>query len=136
MKRIIKNKKKLITLVVIICAPLYFTINNLVRKDTNQIETFEKLSSNELITEFDNESFTNLIEKAIEIKGTLKDVQFKNNAYTLFISNKNSKTFVLCELQKDQVDKIPHLKIGQDILIKGILKGHLLDIILLNCIII
>lgn len=136
MKRFIKNKKKLIILVIMICALLYFIINNSVRNDTNQIETFEKLSSNELITEFNNKSFNNLIEKAIEIKGTLKEVHLKNNSYTLFISNKNSKTFVLCELQKDQINKIPHLKIGQDILIKGILKGHLLDIILLNCIII
>jgi len=51
------------------------------------------------------------------------------------LSDDNNKTYILCELQGNQSHKLSHLKIGHPVKIKGVFKGHLVDLILLNCII-
>jgi len=108
-------------------------------KDTQFIKTEIRLSSNELIQELNNSQNKHLdvyIDKAIEIKGKLKDVVYKNNKYSIFLTGNNLDSLVLCEMQKNQTDIVENLEIGSDIVIKGIFKGVLMDAILLNCIII
>lgn len=97
---------------------------------------FDELTSQELIGRHSNKSLKNLIEKSIVVEGTLKNIKRNNKIYTLYLSDKNQKTFILCQLKDEEIEKIPKLEIEQKIKIKGILKGHLKDVILLNCIIV
>ncbi|WP_298905018.1 hypothetical protein [uncultured Psychroserpens sp.] len=105
--------------------------------DSNTIKkrTIKQLSTNELIFEYKNNSLGKFIEKAIEVDGVLKEIMYKNNVYTLYLTDGHNNTYILCELQNDQAKKIPNLLVGDKVKIKGILKGHLMDVILLNCII-
>lgn len=105
-------------------------------KDIHKLKTFKQFSSQNLIHEYDSKGYDDFIEKALEIHGVLKKVHHKNNVYSLYLSYEAGECFVICELQADQNHKIPNLKIGDELMIKGILKGKLLDIVLLNCIII
>jgi hypothetical protein len=120
----------------LLCFGFYLATATFCLHDMREAPTFKHMSTKKLIHKYDNASLDHLIEKVIEINGTLKAVHSKNNTYTLYLSHLGSKTYVLCELQNNQNHKIKQLKVGDNIVIKGILKGHLLDIILLNCIII
>ncbi len=136
MKSNTKHLKRLLLISSVVAMVIYIATCNLHFSNTEKLTTYKHMSTEKLIKKYDNAALDHLIEKAIEVKGTLKEVHSKNNIYTLYISDGSNKTYILCEMQKDQIHKIPHLKIGDKILVKGILKGHLLDIILLNCIII
>ena len=103
--------------------------------NTTEKQITKQLSTNELIFEYQNNSLGKFIEKAIEVDGVLKEIMFKNDVYTLYLTDGQNSTYILCELQHDQIEKIPNLLVGETIKVKGILKGHLMDVILLNCII-
>lgn len=97
------------------------------------------LSSNELLSYTNSKKKTVLkpyINKAIEINGILKEITKREKTYSLLINNGEGNTFVLCEMNKEENDKVKKLKLDENIKVKGVLKGVLLDIILLNCIII
>jgi len=105
--------------------------------DTRTLETEANITSNELLLlsqENKQEQLANYIDKAIEVRGTLKKTTFKKDVYTLLINSGEGNTYILCEMQKDENSKIVNLEIGQQIVVKGILKGALLDVILLSCI--
>ncbi len=84
----------------------------------------------------DLKKFDYLIEHAIQVKGTLKEVKVHNNEYTVIISSKNNDVNIICKLQEDQKEKIKEFNVGNDIILKGVYKGYLIEMILLNCIII
>ena len=97
------------------------------------------ITTNELFKNFNNEkeaSFEQYIEKALEIKGTLYKITYKNNKYSLLLRGNQIDQLVLCEMQEDQAPIVESLKIGDEVMVKGILKGFLMDAILLNCIVI
>lgn len=138
MKKYIRNNAVIIitySLIFLLIGGLYL-VTKRSYPDTHKLKTFKQFSSQNLIHEYDSKGYDNFIEKALEINGILKKVHYKNNVYSLYLSYEVGKCYVICELQADQNHKIPNLKIGDELIIKGILKGKLLDIVLLNCIII
>ncbi|MDP5106731.1 MAG: OB-fold putative lipoprotein [Polaribacter sp.] len=71
--------------------------------------------------------------KIIEVTGFVKEITFLNNRNTILL-NSNSETFgLICDINPNQKNKIEQLKEHQKIKVKGICKGFLKDVILLNC---
>jgi ABC-type lipoprotein release transport system permease subunit len=71
--------------------------------------------------------------KIIEVSGFIKEISFLNNRNTIIL-NSNTETFgVICDVNPNQKEKIKLLKKHQKISVKGICKGFLKDVILLNC---
>jgi len=105
---------------------------------TQKIKSVTALSANkiDLNSEIDLKKFNHYIEKAINIEGEIKDIKEHETHYTLVLKAKNKKTSIICKMQDDQIENINTLQIGETITIKGIYKGYLIDMILLNCIII
>lgn len=115
----------------------FFIYVNKKEKDTRLVETKASITTSELLSHIDNNNTDYLkkyIDKAIEVEGELKELTYKNNTYSLLLTCDNSDRLVLCEMQKDEADKVENLKIGTSVKLKGIYKGSLLDAILLNCI--
>lgn len=107
--------------------------------DTRLQDTELTMSSKELLSYLNTEKAEELkpyIDKVIEVSGVLKKVTKLKKKYSLLINNGEDETYILCEMQLDENTKIPQLKLNQNITIKGVFKGVLLDIILLNCIIV
>ena len=106
---------------------------------TQSYDTQALLTPNEFISLFDSVNSQNakrFVDKAIEIKGNLKNVTLREGKYTLFINSDEKGRFIMCEMQADQLEKIKNIKEDDIVTVKGIFKGVLLDAILLNCIII
>lgn len=75
-------------------------------------------------------------ESVIAVKGFVEDINYLNNRLTVVLSGEEPFNIsVICDMQKDQTDILQKLELGEEVTIKGILKGSLKDIILLNCII-
>lgn len=107
-------------------------------EDTSKVRTEVSFTTDEFLYQMNQSTQENLepyIEKAIEIHGIIDKITFKKGKYSLFLKGDNSRTLILCELQNNQNQKINSLKIGDMVAVKGILKGFLMDAILLNCII-
>lgn len=136
-----KHKKKLAFIVIstIIITTIVLTLKNqfLKERDIRTLQTERKMTSKELSRTAD-QSLTDstLIEKAVEVEGVLKEVTFKHDRYSLILEGDYKDKLIICELKIDQSDKVKDLKKGNTVTIKGILKGHLKDAILLQCIII
>lgn len=94
------------------------------------------LKSNDLISNFiKNEEKANKLYtgKIIEVKGTVKEISFLNDRTTIILEHENEAFGIICDINPNQKEKIKMLKPHQKIRVKGICKGFLKDVILLNC---
>lgn len=108
------------------------------QKDTQSVRTQATLTSQELFLQLQQEKNAELalyIEKAIEVKGSIIDITYRNGVYSIILDGTNDR-HIICEMQRDQNPEILKFKKGEEIVIKGILKGFLVDAILLNCIVV
>jgi len=122
---------------IIIGGILFFNYLNKNVPKTQSIESIEVFSAENITTDAEGlKKYDRYIEEAINIKGKLKEIKKDKEKHTLILSSKNETVTIICKMQKDQIKKINNLQIGKTITIKGIYKGYLIDMILLNCIII
>jgi len=94
------------------------------------------LSSNDLIHNYvNNEEKSNKLYtgKIIEVTGFVKQITFLNDTNTIILNSENETFGVICDINSNQKEKIKALKLHQKIRVKGICKGFLKDVILLNC---
>ena len=94
------------------------------------------LNSNELVASFiTNENKSNEVYggKIIEVTGFVKEISFLNNRNTVLLYTENEKSGIICDVNKNQLKKVKSLKKHQKIKVKGLCKGFLKDVILLNC---
>lgn len=124
-----------IILIAITSMFLFYLVNKK-PKSTLHKEVYKTYTSKTLLTNYKTNAFEDVIDKVIIIEGKLKEIHFQNDLYTLYITHDNETYHIMCELEKNQNIKIKDLHVGQNVAIKGIVKGYLLDIILLHCIII
>ncbi|MBQ4802079.1 hypothetical protein J8L88_04370 [Aquimarina sp. MMG015] len=136
-----KNKITIFLLSLLLIAGAYFYIEyyNTSHIDINNASTEISTDSQKLTASFiNNENDANLIykNKIVEVVGVVKEVTFLNNRNTIILEGENKNSSVLCDMQSDQLRIVKSLKKGQKIELKGICKGFLKDVILLNCMLI
>ena len=111
----------------------YFTNSN---KNLELVAYEASINSNDLIDSYINsEEKTDKLYsgKIIEVSGFVKEVTFLNNRNTVILYSKNKTSGVICDIHPSQIEKIKNLKEHQKIIVKGICKGFLKDVVLLNC---
>jgi lipopolysaccharide biosynthesis protein len=124
-------------LVIASLACLYVYVNRGIA-DTTKIQAEEAFTTNELLAKFENkqEKLSSFIEKAIEVEGAIKEITFQDGKYSLILKGDSEITYILCEMQSNQNALVQKLQAGQEVKLKGILKGFLMDVILLHCVLI
>lgn len=138
MKKTAKFLLATVLVFVLVFSALYFYVAKENTIDITAAHTEIQISSEKLISSFlDNENIANseYIEKTIEIEGVIKDITLINNRYTVLLQGETDFSCVICDMQPNQYNNIKKLELGQDIVLKGICKGFLMDAIFLNCII-
>lgn len=106
--------------------------------DTRQTKTNFRLNDDELFGGENSNSGKNnslYIEKAIEVRGVIKDLTKNDDSYTLYLQGEGDNG-ILCEMQDDFHFNDNKVELGDTVIVKGVYKGHLLDAILLNCILV
>ncbi|WP_343488324.1 hypothetical protein [Allomuricauda sp. d1] len=91
-------------------------------------------SADELINDLKNdESFPK--EGVVSVKGFIKETNTKNGKFNILIrGNTNRNHYIICEMNESFENSKFGLSEGDAIDIKGVLKGYLNDVILLNCV--
>jgi hypothetical protein len=136
-----KNKKTILSIIIILLflisgyyfiVPMFTTSKKNLQNKTAALN----VSSKDLIQSYTiNEQKSNDLYagKIIEVTGFIKEISFLNNRNTIIL-NSNAETFgVICDVNPIEKEKIKLLKKHQKIRVKGICKGFLKDVILLNC---
>ncbi|AUC16882.1 hypothetical protein BTO06_17780 [Tenacibaculum sp. SZ-18] len=93
------------------------------------------VASNNLMKEFsENEQLANTtyVNEVIEVFGKVKDISKLNNRLTIILET-DSSAGIICDLNLLEQEQLKQIKKNQLIHIKGICKGYLKDVILLNC---
>ncbi|WP_299672263.1 hypothetical protein [uncultured Polaribacter sp.] len=105
-------------------------------RNLEKVSSEVSLNSNELVASFltDEEKSNELyVDKILEVVGFVKEVTFLNKRITVLLYSKNNDAGIICDIDKNQIEKVKTLKKHQEIKIKGICKGFLKDVVLLNC---
>lgn len=107
--------------------------------DTATLETEEQFSSEELGAIFsgnENAAITRYVDKIIEVEGVIKEITYLNKHYSVLLHGQNNSGYIICDMKPSNEAEVEKLKPGQKVNIKGVCKGYLKDVILLNCILV
>lgn len=122
-------------IIVILCLNIFNCNPNRMVIDTKPVKYFKV---EKLIDElsFEKTAFSDFKESVVAVEGFVEDINSLNNRQTVILRGKeHMNASVICDMQKDQTVLLDSLEVGELVTIKGIFKGALKDIILLNCII-
>ena len=76
------------------------------------------------------------VQKTIEVQGVVKEITETNNRYSVLLQSKNDSSHVICDMAPIKIRELKKLKAGQSVRLKGICKGFLMDVIMLNCVLV
>jgi len=139
---ILMNKKRNIVLLVFSAVLIAFCIyinSKLTAENYIDIEntsTELNITSNKLVASFTNneEQADKMFSgKIVEITGRVKEVTFLNNRNTVILYGQNSTSGIICDFDTNQLEEIKSLSKNQKVTIKGVCKGFLKDVVILNC---
>lgn len=95
------------------------------------------LRSEELVQAFveDEEKANSLYgEKTIDVKGQLEEISRLNERYTIILYGGSKINGLMCDMNPKEIEKLKKLRKGDQIHLRGVCKGFLMDAILLNCV--
>lgn len=107
----------------------YYKPHRSVKKE----EAAFKLSVSKLVDAFsadENQANAQYAGKIIEVRGALKEMILNDSTLILLMGDSTLPTGVSCYLQRDQKDKYTTLKKGEEVLVKGVCNGMLLDVVI------
>lgn len=134
-----KTKFFLFIFVLLIITGGFYFINPLVNSSDKNLENETaalSLNALDLVYNFtNNEEISNDLYagKIIEVTGTIKEITDLNDRITVILNSNSNRFGVICDINSNQKGKIKQLQQLQKITVKGICKGFLKDVILLNC---
>jgi len=136
----IQTFKIILTIVVILFSYFWLKIyDESLPLNINIAKVEEQVTSNKLLASFEsneNLAYSNYVEKVVVVEGVVKDVTYLNNRFTVILQNQNGVPQILCDMLFSEKENVKELKTGQKVNIKGVCKGYLLDVIMLNCILV
>ncbi len=97
------------------------------------------LASNTLLEEFENDEIranSKYLEQIIQVTGIISALNTANGNGIVTLSGESATGSVMCHLSPEENKKMSALKKGQNVVIKGICTGYLMDVILIKCVIV
>lgn len=133
-----KGFKILLGLLLVIISLLLISIYfyNKPHIDVQKSEADYVLTAQNLIKEYqENEAVTNekYSENIILVKGKVFEVSTLKGNSVITLKDDDSESSIICHLLPGENGKAMKLKEGQEISIKGICTGYLLDVIMVRC---
>ena len=94
--------------------------------------------ANTLLADFSSDETkanTEYLDKIIAVKGMVTTIEFNGEKAAISLQTKDDFGSVVCYLVKDEFKKSAEIKEGQEVILKGICTGFLMDVILVKCVI-
>lgn len=124
-------------LAVITGAFIGFSQYNKKHKDLQKINADYTLEASSLFAAFStNETEANkkYLSKIVELSGKVTDIKSSDDAYQLYLETDDPMFGIICDME-DQANE-NKIKIGDEIKIRGICSGFLMDVALNRCVIV
>ena len=96
------------------------------------------ITANTLLADFSSDETkanTEYLDKIIAVKGMVTTIEFNGEKAAISLQTKDDFGSVVCYLVKDEFKKSAEIKEGQEVILKGICTGFLMDVILVKCVI-
>lgn len=136
----IKIRKKIITIVVVLSIFIAtFSAYKLANKSHIDIaKTSPEITVNAsvLLEEFSNDEIVannKYLDKIVQVNGKILSKKIIEEKGVIALQTNDDFGSVLCHFSPESSDKFSNLKLGQNIKIKGICTGFLMDAILIKC---
>ena len=97
------------------------------------------LFSQTLLDDFESDEISaneKYLEQIIQVTGTIQKLGTANGNGTITLTSGTSMGSVICHLSEMENKKMVSLREGQEIMVKGICTGYLMDVILINCVLV
>ncbi len=108
-------------------------------KDMTQEIASIKIASEDLLKDFqEDESLANTIylEQITQVQGTITAIENNTEEVVIVLSEPDSFGGIRCHISPEEYTKVSALTTGQQITIKGICTGYLMDVVLVRCVLI
>lgn len=129
-------KKILLTasVVIIIAIVAVYFVYNKPHRSTGVAEvavTAQSLVST--YNENESEANTKFLDKVVEVKGKVKEVIEQDDSFILLLGDESSMSSVSCTLDHESDSVAYGLKPGDEVVVRGICTGFLMDVVIVNC---
>jgi hypothetical protein len=105
--------------------------------DTKYLPEQEKIEAMTLVKEFTTDETTaNRLynDKVVSVKGTVLKIENNGDVRDIVLGNETSPQGVICEFQAKHKKEADKIRPGQQITVKGVCTGMLLDVVLVRCV--
>ena len=96
------------------------------------------ITANTLLADFSSDEIkanSKYLDKIIAVKGMVTNIEFNGEKAAISLQTEDDFGSVVCYLVKDDFKKSAEIKEGQEVVLKGICTGFLMDVILVKCVI-
>ncbi len=135
-----KNFGILIVIVIIIMLVAVYYLYNKPHRNILNEESVISINAGNLFKNYEqNETDANkdFLDKTIEITGQISEINISEEENPVIIfKNKEDFFGVSCSFSSKMNQNLANIKIGDSIKVKGICKGYLSDVVLIDCIIV
>lgn len=103
--------------------------------DTSSLDTDYEMDAQSLLAAFEeNENDANqlYLDKVIQIEGVVNKTESKDGKLTIYFNTDNPLSNIIFQLEQPKEE----IKIGDQITLKGICTGYLLDVVLVRAVIV
>ena len=133
-----KKNKILISVFVIILIAFYlgYKMYNKPHINVSNTKSEITLSANTILKDFTtDEAAANAkyLDKIITITGEVLKINTEKNKGTITLKTNDNFGSILCHLSKKATLNLNKIKKGQNVTIKGICTGYLMDVIIIKC---
>lgn len=132
------NKKKIILIIVILSvigAFVGYKMYNKPHINVAKVSSDITITSSALLNDFStNETKANqkYLDKIVEVKGEISNLNTEDGKGIISLKTNNDFGSVRCTLSKIATQKMSNLKVGEQVTLKGICTGYLMDVILVK----
>jgi len=138
-----KNKRNLVILVVTLFVAILVMVYNMYNKPHRNIHTEKAvitIKANDLFLTYEqNEIAANskFLDKTIEVTGEISELNISAGENSMIVFKSEEDFFgVSCSFNNELKAQLTKLNKGDFVKVKGICKGYLSDVVLINCIIV
>ena len=134
-----KDKKTIVLfllLLVIAGAALVMYVYNKPHVNVKKADAAYVLTAENLITEYQQDEVKTTekySERIIQVAGRVFDISTTKGNSVITLKDENSESSIICHMLPEENAKTLKLEKGQDIAIKGICSGYLMDVMMVRC---
>jgi hypothetical protein len=130
--------KILLAAMLVFCILGYLKFQQHTPQDVSKITAVNNFNAGDLIVFFQNDepkANSIYVNQVISVTGVIKEISFINERHTILLESRVfNDNFVMCDMSSSTTKTINTFTTGDTVTLKGICKGYLLDVIMLNCI--